>query len=147
MINFLFQNFDAAKRQITERLFKEISEGKYLPYISEIVLREISQAPTEKRAKLEFAVKNAGAMVLEETVESFHLARRYVEAGLIPEKYENDALHLAVASVEEMDVVVSWNMEHMVKLKTKRGVCAVNQLEGYRPIEILIPEEVVENVQ
>lgn len=38
-----------------------------------------------------------------------------------------------------------WNMEHMVKLKTRREVRAVNILEGYREIEICTPQEVIGN--
>ena len=45
-----------------------------------------------------------------------------MQAGLVPEKYINDAIHLALASVNKMEVLVSWNMEHIVKLKTIVGV-------------------------
>ena len=44
-----------------------------------------------------------------------------------------------------MDIVISWNMEHMVKLKTRREVKAVNILEGYNEIEICTPLEVIDN--
>lgn len=60
-------------------------------------------------------------------------------------KYRGDAIHIAIASVHDMDVVISWNMEHMVKLKIRREVRAVNILEGYKEIEICTPLEVIEN--
>lgn len=54
----------------------------------------------------------------------------------------NDALHLAAAVVHEFDVVISWNFEHLVKLKTRQAVNGLNRLLGYREIEIVSPEEV-----
>ena len=60
---------------------------------------------------------------------------------LIPPRYLDDALHIATAVVHEMDVVVSWNFEHLVKLKTRLGVNGLNRLLGYREIEIVSPEE------
>ena len=44
--------------------------------------------------------------------------------------------------MHERDLLVSWNFEHLVKLKTRVGVNAVNRLVGYREIEIVSPEEV-----
>jgi len=73
------------------------------------------------------------------------LAREYIEKGIIPAKYEDDAFHIAVASVNDLDAIVSWNFTHIVKLKTKREVSGINALMGYKPIEICSPQEVVEN--
>ena len=61
-------------------------------------------------------------------------------------KYEDDAFHIALASVNNLDVIVSWNFQHIVKLKTKREVNAINALLGYKAVEIYSPWEVVENV-
>jgi hypothetical protein len=53
-------------------------------------------------------------IVLEETAESIKLARTSVAAGAIPATAENDARHVAIASVNDVRVVVSWNFRHMV---------------------------------
>ena len=50
---------------------------------------------------------------------------------------------IAVATVNDMDVVVSWNLEHIVKLKTRQAVNGINSLFGYKGIEISTPEEVL----
>jgi len=71
------------------------------------------------------------------------LASRYISEGIIPDKYENDALHIAIASVSSLDIIVSWNFEHIVNLKTKHGVMAVNVLLGHKTIEIISPLEVI----
>ena len=70
------------------------------------------------------------------------LSEEYIKAGLIPVKYADDALHIAIASFYELDAVLTWNFEHMVKFKTRKGVTAVNALIGYKPIEIITPLEV-----
>ncbi len=72
------------------------------------------------------------------------LADHYLAAGILPLSASNDALHMAQATVEDLDVVVSWNMKHMVRLKTREGIEAVNKLHGYREIKIVTPEEVLE---
>ena len=77
------------------------------------------------------------------TDEAKEVADQYVQAGLIPARYLPDALHLATAVVHSFDVVVSWNFEHMVKLKTRLGVNGLNKMLGYREIEIVSPQEVV----
>ena len=74
------------------------------------------------------------------------LAAKYIQEGIIPQKYQADAFHIAIASVNAMDVIVSWNFEHMVKLKTKREVVGINVFMGYKEIDIYSPLEVVENV-
>jgi len=74
------------------------------------------------------------------------LAGKYIQEGIIPQKYQADTFHIAIASVNDMDVIISWNFEHMVKLKTKREVVGINVFMGYREIDIYSPREVVENV-
>ena len=64
-------------------------------------------------------------------------------SGIVPASARVDAFHIAVASVEEVDIPVSLNMRHIVRVKTRRGINGVNQLEGYRDLEIATPEEVL----
>lgn len=56
------------------------------------------------------------------------LADKYIEQGIIPGKYRDDALHISAATVFDCNVVVSWNFKHMVKLKTILGVNGINKL-------------------
>lgn len=56
----------------------------------------------------------------------------------------DDALHIGIASVYEMDYLASYNFEHIVKVKTIDGITAVNLLRGYRTPRIIIPEEVLD---
>jgi len=71
----------------------------------------------------------------------------YIANGIIPEKYLADALHIAIASVNELDMIISMNFQHIVKRKTKIATANINALNGYREVEILTPMEVIEYEQ
>ena len=81
--------------------------------------------------------------ILERSAEAEELADRYVSEGIIPESHSDDALHLAMATVAEADMVVSWNFRHMVNVARIRGVNGVNLITGYRQIDVRSPEEVL----
>jgi len=54
-------------------------------------------------------------------------------------------LHIAIATVYDLDMIISMNFQHIVKRKTKIGTGNINALNGYRVVEICSPMEVVEN--
>jgi hypothetical protein len=80
---------------------------------------------------------------LDFTLECYELASEYIKKGIIPLRYEDDAFHIAVVSVNNVDAIISWNFKHIVKLKTKKEVLGVNTLMGYKEIEIYSPLEVI----
>ena len=137
---------DAPKeREVTLKLLEEVKNGKYKVFISEVVLREISRAPQQRAVELRDCIKkiNPEQLILDDNVLA--LAKEYIEKGVIPSKYEDDAFHIAIASVNNLDIIVSWNFTHIVKLKTRREVAVINTLMGYKPIEICSPQEVIDN--
>ena len=78
-------------------------------------------------------------------IEAEHLADVYVEQGIIPLKYRTDGVHIAAAAVNDLDMIISMNFEHIVKRKTKIGTGNINALNGYRAVEICTPMEVNEH--
>jgi len=98
-----------------------------------------------RRTQLEGLLRDSNPLLLEVNIEAETLAERYIREGIIPVKYRSDALHIAVAVINGIEVIVSWNFEHIVKLKTRVMVNGINRLLGYREIEICSPEEVVES--
>jgi predicted nucleic acid-binding protein len=144
IFNFAFAEGDAEKIDITLKLFKElplIAEGVY---ISDEVIREISRANEPRKSQLEGLIRETNPLLLEVDVEAEELAERYIKEDIIPVRYRSDALHIAVAVINGIEAIVSWNFEHIVKLKTRVMVNGVNRLLGYHEIEICSPEEVVE---
>jgi len=129
-------------RDASLNLLEIINNGDFEAYTSDVVIQEINRASEEKTEALVVVIRNTKLEILENNSEILGLASKYVAARIIPEKYFDDALHIAIASYYELDAIFSWNFEHMVKLKTKKGVVSINALENYKPIEILTPLEV-----
>ena len=142
MWNFLLEEDRPDHRAATERFFAQSHRLGTLA-ISDVVLEEMQRASTTRRAALQSLVARHRPQMLERTEEADELANRYVEVGFIPARYRNDALHLAVAVIHDMDAVVSWNFEHLVRLTIRLGVHGLNKMLGYRDIEIVSPEEVI----
>jgi len=86
-----------------------------------------------------------GIIVLEPNVAASILADLYVTEGVIPLKYRTDGLHIAIATINGLDMIISMNFQHIVKRKTVKMTGAINILKGYHAIEIYSPMEVVES--
>jgi hypothetical protein len=82
--------------------------------------------------------------VFQSDAEIEHLASLYVSKHIIPAKSMTDALHIATATVNKLDFVVSCNMGHIVKEKTMIGTGFINLRAGYRHIGLSTPTEVIE---
>jgi len=70
------------------------------------------------------------------------LAKEYIDKGILTQKYRFDALHIAFATTEEVDLLVSWNFKHIVHYDKIRQFNAVNLEIGYKPAAIYSPMEV-----
>lgn len=128
----------------TKELFAEIKKGKYQAVISDLVLQEIKETanPLKKKTLME-AVQRF--QVIKISAQAKVLTQKYLKEKILPKSARLDALHLAVATVGEVDLVVSWNLKHLVKVKTKLGVNGVNMQAGFKTIDIVTPWEVIEN--
>ena len=148
IINFaLAEDIGEPEKNATLKLCQEINAGKYEAFISEIVIREIARTPDEARRKklLDF-VQNFNVQTLAVNPEAQNMAERYVEEKIIPTVYLDDALHIALTTINGLDVLVSWNFKHLVKHKTRYEVSGVNILMGYQTIDICTPLEVIDDV-
>ena len=145
IFNFVFAEGDAEKKDFTVKLFKDLPSIADGIYISDEVVREISRAPEPRKSQLEGLLRETNPLLLEVDIEAEELAERYVKEGIIPERYRSDALHIAISVTNGIEAIVSWNFEHIVKLKTRVMVNGINRLLGYHEIEICSPEEVIES--
>ena len=135
-----FDSREKERQRITQKWWKEILFNRYEVYISELVDAELRDTKDElKRKELLGLVKNIKR--LEITEEAEELAKIYMESGIISEEYDEDAIHLAIATLNNIGVVASWNFTHLVKHETKIKIRATNLLHGYREIEIESPLE------
>ncbi len=145
VFNFVFADDAPEKRQDTLALFDEIRQGKYKPYTSDYVLGELLQAPEPKQSDMIALIERYDMIVIPASPEIRQLAEAYVAEGIIPQRHVTDALHIAAATVNDIDVIVSYNFKHIVKLKTVTMTEIVNLREGYRRIGIFSPTEVIDN--
>ncbi|HDH04394.1 MAG TPA: PIN domain-containing protein [Nitrospirae bacterium] len=112
---------------------------RYNIFTSELVVEEIEATGNiNKKNQLLDLIKGFEKLSIKGK-ETEALAEEYVKRGIIPVKHIEDAVHIAVATVYSLDVLVSWNFEHIVKLKTKREINVVNILLGYNQLEIVEP--------
>ena len=144
VLNFYYADSSPKEKDATQELFREIKSKIYEAFISSIVIEEISKASEAKQKALVSLIEKYNLMPLEIDEEIENLAKLYIQNRIIPQKYEADAVHIAVAVINDLDVIVSWNFEHIVKLKTKLSVNGINKMEGYKEIEIYSPMEVIE---
>ena len=77
--------------------------------------------------------------------KSEELAEKYILAGAIPYVKKGDALHIAIATLSKMDILVSWNCEHIVRFKTQEIVRTINLISGLPEISINTPKEVIKS--
>lgn len=133
--------FDDEFRVWSLGLFRDFDKGLFLPVVSVLTTAEVAQAPDNVQEQYQSVVQSDHEY-RELTAEAIELAQRYLSAGVLGDRFLNDALHIAVASIAEVDMVVSWNFKHIVHYEKIRQFNAVNLEEGYKPIEFHSPREV-----
>jgi predicted nucleic acid-binding protein len=134
--------FDPEFMAESERLFEEIRRGQFVLVISDVTLDELALAPDAVRQVLA-ALPSQQLEFINTSVESDELRNAYLEAGIVGPASQNDAAHIAVATVFGVDLVVSWNFKHIVHFEKIGAYEGVNSLRGYRSPRIYSPREVV----
>jgi hypothetical protein len=127
-------------RQELTRDFWNHRMNDFEPVISDVVIKEIRDTPdVAKLEAMEKLVINFPVLALDP--EARQLRRQYLRQGVFSEKYRADANHVAIAAVNRIGYILSWNFRHLVKVRTRREVNLVNAAWGYEPIEIITPPE------
>jgi len=142
LFNYYFDT-DRDAHADTVRLFTEIAEGKYNAFTSDAVTDELENAPAPKKDRMLALLDEYPITTLPVKDEAVMLANLYVAEGIIPAKYRTDGIHIAVAAVNGLDVVVSLNFKHIVKIQTTLRANAINVLKGFRPVVMASPMEIV----
>ena len=144
LFNYYFDE-DRDAHTDTVTLFEECAAGKFEPYTSLYVIDELEDAPQEKRDKMVALIERYNITVLAASDEADNLARRYIAEGALPHGSLADASHIAVATVNALNMIISLNFRHIVKEKTIKLTSAINTLLGYRAMEINTPMEVIDD--
>jgi predicted nucleic acid-binding protein len=141
--NFVFADDAPEKRDITIQFFSAVENGSYDVFISQVVLEEINDAPEPRRSQLFDLIRKIKPVDLDLTPDVLELTELYMQRNIVPLKKRDDAFHVAVASVHEMNAVITWNYSHLANLRKSELFNAVNLERGYtKKIEIVTPMEV-----
>jgi predicted nucleic acid-binding protein len=143
VIGALFDLEMPQRIEITRALLQSINKGKHTGIISNIVLEEIERSPEEFKEKIIPEMRKIPLQIISEDEASADLLEIYEKEGFIRKEARLDLRHLAVATVNGVDAVVSWNFRDIVNIKTRRSVHATNLRFGFPLIEIVSPEEVI----
>jgi predicted nucleic acid-binding protein len=131
----------AAHQEATREFWSRLA-GRYEVYVSALVYEEAGRGDPEQ-ARVRFGVVKPLRM-LDIDDAARKLAERMVSCGAVPKANPEDALHLAIAAINGMDVFLTWNFAHLNNPFTRKRVRQVVENEGYRCPEICSPDELLE---
>ena len=139
--------FDEEPRNVSRHeavvaLFEQIRLGILNAAISSRTVVELNQAAEPLRTKLLSLLADTALLDVDDS-ETEQLAAAYLREGVIPAREVEDARHVAAATVGRADILVSLNLRHLANEWAERNIGAVNLREGYQPLRIRMPEEVL----
>ncbi|OHD62857.1 MAG: hypothetical protein A2096_14170 [Spirochaetes bacterium GWF1_41_5] len=132
--------YDLEFAKYSNALFEKFFNNELIPAISTTVVDELTDAPPEVKNKIQ-SLKNL--IIINITDDIIELAKLYLKRAIITEKYFDDALHIATATINKIDVLVSWNFRHIVNLQKIHLFNSVNIAENYSALEIRTPMELL----
>lgn len=128
-------------------LFGAICDGRITAYTSEDAVSELSAAPEPRRSDMLELADMPEIVILRNTPEVERLRDAYIAHSVIPAKYKFDAAQAAIASVNGIRYVVTYNMKHLNNDAAKRAINEINRSMGYRELHICTAKEVLEDVR
>jgi len=128
--------FDKEFEKDTKALFQRLENKEIVFVISSVLL----DAPEKVRDLLNNYPQDCFENV-EATEETDVLARKYIEANVVGETSFDDCRHIAITTINKVDVLASWNFKHIVNLSRINGYNRINKENGYSKVEIRSPKE------
>jgi hypothetical protein len=131
----------AGHQQIT-RQWWDLADNRFDLVASQLVIDEVS-AGNEEAARARLAAL-AHVVLLDATDEALLLAQQLVQDGAIPEKAAEDATHIAIAVINGVEYLVTWNCRHIANAIMRPKIEKICLGAGYEPTIICTPEELME---
>jgi len=135
--------FDIEFEKETKLLFQRLENKEIIFVVSDLLFEELENAPS----KVKYLLDNYDENYLEKVVltdEARDLADKYVAENVVGKTSLDDCRHIALATINKVDVLASWNFKHIVNLIRIRGYNGVNLKNGYTIIEIRNPRELID---
>ena len=131
----------AGHQEATREIWPKII-AEYDCYISALVYEEVRRGDPEQAQMRLNAIKPFPMLEINDEAQA--LAEKIIAGKGIPEQYPEDALHVAVAATNGIDLVITWNFAHLNNPFTRMMVRQIVEDEGYSCPEICSPEELLE---
>lgn len=145
VISHLLQDDVPEKMADTRQLWKMFCAGKYDVYLSTVTLEELKSYSEPKQSQLFDYLGQIDYTLVQINDNVVEVAQQIIEMGILTKKSYDDCQHIGAAIISECDCIISWNFKHIVNIKTIRGIRAITNLKGRKPIEILNPTVLLES--
>ena len=134
--------FDAEFEEETTLFFEKVTLGQIKCIYSNLTESELTNAPERVRNFFENIQDDFKEKILV-TPEALRLAQIYVDEKVVGETSLDDCIHIATATINKVDMLVSWNFKHIVNVYRIRGYNSINLRLGHGTLEIHSPKEIV----
>ena len=134
--------FDIEFEVETKLLFKRLENKEIIFVISDFMDIELERAP-EKVKNLLYKYPNECFERIILTEEAKELGEQYVKENVVGQTSIEDCYHIAMATINNVDVLASWNFKHIVNFTRIKGYNAVNLKNGYNLLEIRNPKDLI----
>lgn len=145
VVSHLLQEDVPEKMADTRKLWEKFKAGQYNVYLSTVTLEEISACKQPKKSQMYRYLKQINYTPIQITDSMSSVAQQIIDMDILTKKSYDDCQHIAAAVIYGCDCIISWNFKHIVNIKTIRGVRAITNLRGYKPVEIINPSVLLES--
>ena len=121
-------------------MFQRYKNNEFTLLFSTVTQDELLNAP-EKVKEFVKSLKSENTVFLEITDEAIDLATDYIKEKVVGQTSFADCLHIAIATINHADFLISWNFKHIVNIQRIRGYNSINIKKGYKQLEIRSPRE------
>lgn len=136
--------YDSEFEEDTKILFNKIRLQHFHVIYSSVTEDELLYAPEKVKNLIPELPKHLVTFI-ELTNEAVQLADAYLEEKVVGKTSRADCFHIAIATINHIDILVSWNFRHVVNVQRIRGYNSVNIKLGYSMIDIRSPKEIIYN--
>ena len=124
------------RQHITQKWFENEIENFSIS-ISTLTIQEIDKLKNEeKKDNIKNILFKSNPILIDITEDAKNLANEYMKNGAIPETEYEDALHIAIASINNIESLASWNFKHIVSINPIRKIHEINKKRNLGQIEI-----------
>jgi len=134
--------FDDEFSEFTIPLLDRLNNDEFMLLFSTVTQDELENAP-ERVRNLVKKIKIADTVFIETTDEAVDLATEYISEKVVGQTSFADCLHIALATINKADYLISWNFKHIVNVQRIRGYNAINLKNGYKILEIRSPRDFI----